>query len=39
MISEYVAEGLTKFVVRPGWPRPTRPLTADFVREIMPLQT
>ena len=40
MISEYVAEGLTKFVIRPGWtPADPDRFTADFVREMVPLQT
>jgi probable F420-dependent oxidoreductase len=40
MVGEYVAEGLTKFVIRPGW-TPVDPgrFTADFVREMVPLQT
>ena len=40
MISDYVAAGLTKFVIRPGW-TPVDPdrFTADFVREMVPLQT
>jgi len=40
MVGEYVAEGLTKFVIRPGWTAvdPGR-FTADFVREMVPLQT
>jgi probable F420-dependent oxidoreductase len=40
LIEEYVAAGLTKFVVRPSWP-PVNPdqFTADFVREMVPLQT
>ena len=40
MISEYVAEGLTKFVIRPGWtPADPGQFTRDFVREMVPLQT
>ena len=40
MVGEYVAEGLTKFVIRPGW-TPVDPdrFTEDFVREMVPLQT
>jgi probable F420-dependent oxidoreductase len=40
MVGEYVAAGLTKFVIRPGW-TVTDPdeFTADFVRELVPLQT
>ncbi|HEY5353168.1 MAG TPA: TIGR03854 family LLM class F420-dependent oxidoreductase, partial [Streptosporangiaceae bacterium] len=40
MIGDYVAAGLTKFVIRPGW-APVDPdqFTADFVREMVPLQT
>ncbi|MDX6333295.1 MAG: hypothetical protein QOG05_635 [Streptosporangiaceae bacterium] len=40
MVEEYVAAGLTKFVIRPGW-TPVDPdqFTADFVREMVPLQT
>jgi probable F420-dependent oxidoreductase len=40
MIGDYVAAGLTKFVIRPGW-MPVDPdqFTADFVREMVPLQT
>jgi probable F420-dependent oxidoreductase len=40
MIGNYVAAGLTKFVIRPGW-APVDPdqFTADFVREMVPLQT
>ena len=40
LIEDYVAAGLTKFVVRPSW-RPVDPdqFTADFVRELVPLQT
>jgi probable F420-dependent oxidoreductase len=40
MVGQYVAEGLTKFVIRPGW-TPVDPgrFTADFVREMVPLQT
>ena len=40
MISEYVAEGLTKFVIRPGWTlADPDQFTADFAREMLPLQT
>lgn len=40
MIGDYVAAGLTKFVIRPGW-SPVDPdqFTAEFVREMVPLQT
>ena len=40
MIAEYVDAGLTKFVIRPSW-TPVDPdrFTADFVREMVPLQT
>jgi probable F420-dependent oxidoreductase len=40
LIEDYVAAGLTKFVVRPSW-TPVDPgqFTADFVREMVPLQT
>lgn len=40
LIGEYVAAGLTKFVLRPSW-SPVDPdgFTADFVREMVPLQT
>ena len=40
-IGDYVAAGLTKFVIRPGCERRlTRAQFADeFVREMMPLQT
>jgi probable F420-dependent oxidoreductase len=40
LIEDYVAAGLTKFVVRPSW-APVDPdrFTADFVREMVPLQT
>jgi hypothetical protein len=34
------AAGLTKFVVRPSWsPGDPDQFTADFVREMVPLQT
>jgi len=40
MVGEYVAAGLTKFVIRPGWtPADPEEFTADFVREMVPLQT
>jgi probable F420-dependent oxidoreductase len=40
MVEEYVAAGLTKFVIRPGWtPADPDQFTADFVREMVPLQT
>ena len=40
MVGEYVAAGLTKFVIRPGWPvADPDQFTADFVREMVPLQT
>ncbi len=40
LIGDYVAAGLTKFVIRPSW-SPVDPdeFTADFVREMVPLQT
>ena len=40
LIEDYVTAGLTKFVVRPSW-APVDPdrFTADFVREMVPLQT
>ena len=40
MIGAYVEAGLTKFVIRPGWD-PVNPdrFTADFAREMIPLQT
>jgi probable F420-dependent oxidoreductase len=40
LIEDYVAAGLTKFVVRPSW-TPVDPgqFTEDFVREMVPLQT
>ena len=40
LVRDYVAAGLTKFVIRPGW-TPVDPdqFTADFVREMVPLQT
>jgi hypothetical protein len=40
MVGEYVVAGLTKFVIRPGWPLvdPDQ-FTEDFVREMVPLQT
>ena len=39
LIGDYVAAGLTKFVIRPSW-TPVDPdqFTADFVREMVPLQ-
>ena len=40
LIENYVAAGLTKFVVRPSWtPGDPGQFTADFVREMVPLQT
>jgi probable F420-dependent oxidoreductase len=40
LIEDYVAAGLTKFVVRPSWtPMDPDQFTADFVREMVPLQT
>jgi hypothetical protein len=40
LIEDYVAAGLTKFVVRPSWtPVDPEQFTADFVREMVPLQT
>jgi probable F420-dependent oxidoreductase len=40
MIEQYVAAGLTKFVVRPGSaPADPDQFTAEFAREMMPLQT
>ena len=40
LIEDYVAAGLTKFVIRPGWaPMDPERFTADFVRELVPLQT
>ena len=40
MVGEYVAAGLTKFVIRPGWTvADPDQFTADFVRELVPLQT
>ncbi len=40
MVQDYVAAGLTKFVIRPSW-SPVDPdqFTGDFVREMVPLQT
>ena len=39
LLDAYVAAGLTKFVIRPGW-TPVDPgqFTEDFVREMVPLQ-
>jgi probable F420-dependent oxidoreductase len=40
MIEAYVAEGLSKFVVRPAGPlQPADRFLGQFVREMMPLQT
>ena len=40
MIGDYVAAGLTKFVIRPGWTvADPGQFTGDFVRELVPLQT
>jgi probable F420-dependent oxidoreductase len=40
MVGEYVAAGLTKFVIRPGWTvADPDQFTGDFVRELVPLQT
>jgi len=40
LIEEYVAAGLTKFVIRPGWTvADPDQFTGDFVRELVPLQT
>jgi hypothetical protein len=40
MIEEYVAAGLTKFVVRPAVPPVSfAAFTDGFVRELIPLQT
>ena len=39
MIENYVAAGLSKFVVRPAAPAPFGPFLEEFVREMMPLQT
>jgi probable F420-dependent oxidoreductase len=40
LVQDYVAAGLTKFVIRPSW-SPVDPdqFTGDFVREMVPLQT
>jgi probable F420-dependent oxidoreductase len=39
-IEDYVAAGLTKFVVRPGWsPADPRQFADEFAREMMPLQS
>src|SRR3984885_10213131 len=40
MVEEYVAAGLTKFVIRPGWAvADPDQFTGDFVGEMVPLQT
>ncbi len=40
MIGDYVDAGLTKFVIRPSWtPVDLDRFTADFAREMVPLQT
>ena len=40
MVGEYLAAGLTKFVIRPGWTvADPDQFTGDFVRELVPLQT
>ena len=40
MVGEYVAAGLTKFVIRPGWTvADPDQFTRDFVRELVPLQS
>jgi hypothetical protein len=40
MIEQYVAVGLTKFVIRPGSaPGGLDEFIAGFARELMPLQT
>jgi probable F420-dependent oxidoreductase len=39
MIEQYVAAGLSKFVVRPAAPGPFSAFLDDFAREMMPLQT
>jgi len=40
MVGEYVAAGLTKFVIRPGWTvADPDQFTGDFARELVPLQT
>src|SRR3984957_5338496 len=40
MVGGYVAAGLTKFVIRPGWTvADPDQFTGDFVRELVPLQT
>ena len=38
MISQYVAAGLSKFVVRPATPMAFEEFVAGFVQELMPLQ-
>ena len=38
MIEEYVAAGLSKFVVRPASAGPFGPFLDGFVRELMPMQ-
>jgi hypothetical protein len=39
MIEEYIAAGLTKFVIRPAGPRiGLGPFLDDFAAELMPLQ-
>jgi probable F420-dependent oxidoreductase len=39
MIEQYVAAGLSKFVVRPATPGPFSTFLDDFARQMMPLQT
>ena len=38
MIGQYVAAGLSKFVVRPASPGPFGPFLDGFVRELLPIQ-
>jgi len=39
-IEDYLAAGLTKFVIRPGWsPADPQRFAAEFAREMTPLQT
>ena len=39
MVGEYVAAGISKFVIRPAAARPADDFAGDLARELMPLQT
>ncbi len=37
-VGQYVAAGVSKFVIRPAGAAPFGPFLADFCRELLPLQ-